>query len=198
MLPKTVKIMPGGQTGADRAALDFAIAHGIAHGRAMSTVVQYRRLRDVEVEDAAALARRVFDEFVATQFSVEGQEEFHRYASPTALRERNRAGFLTFAAERDNRLVGMLQLRDGAHIAMLFVEGDSQRQGIGRSLIGAAADYVRNRQPPVRVLTVASTPNAIEAYRRMGFVPVGSEQVFNGIRFVSMKREIGASRPPQP
>jgi predicted N-acetyltransferase YhbS len=65
------------------------------------------------------------------------------------------------------------------------VEGDSQRQGIGRSLIGAATDYVRTRQPPVRVLTVASTPNAIDAYRRMGFVPVGSEQVLKGIRFVS-------------
>ena len=48
----------------------------------MSTVVQYRRLRDLEVEDASALALRVFDEFVATQFSDDGQQEFHRYASP--------------------------------------------------------------------------------------------------------------------
>jgi ribosomal protein S18 acetylase RimI-like enzyme len=164
----------------------------------MSTVVQYRRLRDSEVEDASALARRVFDEFVATQYSVEGQEEFRRYSSPRAMRKRHGDGYLAFAAERDGRLIGMLQLRDGEHITMLFVEGDSQRQGIGRSLIGAATDYVRTRQPPVRVLTVASTPNAIDAYRRMGFVPVGSEQVLKGIRFVSMQREIGASRPPRP
>jgi hypothetical protein len=27
-----IKIFPGGQTGADRAALDFAIEHGIPHG----------------------------------------------------------------------------------------------------------------------------------------------------------------------
>ncbi len=164
----------------------------------MSTAVQYRRLSDFEVEDASALALRVFDEFVATQFSDEGQQEFHRYASPNAIRERNRAGCLTFAAQRDGRLVGMLHLRDGEHIAMLFVERDSQRQGIGRSLIGAATEYVRARQPPVRVLTVASTPNAIEAYRKLGFVSVGSEQVLKGIRFVSMMREIGASRPPRP
>jgi ribosomal protein S18 acetylase RimI-like enzyme len=92
----------------------------------------------------------------------------------------------------------MLQLRDGEHIAMLFVEGDSQRQGIGRSLIGAATEYVRTRQPPVRVLTVASTPNAIEAYRNLGFVSVGSEQVLKGIRFVAMMREIEPSRPSRP
>ncbi len=81
---------------------------------------------------------------------------------------------------------------------MLFVAGDSQRQGIGRSLIGAATEYVRARQPPVRVQTVASTPNAIEAYRKLGFVSVGSEQVLKGIRFVSMMREIGAWGPLRP
>lgn len=31
-LPRIEKIISGGQTGADRAALDFAIAHGIPHG----------------------------------------------------------------------------------------------------------------------------------------------------------------------
>jgi|APCry1669188910_1035180.scaffolds.fasta_scaffold219762_1 hypothetical protein len=30
--PKDIKIISGGQTGADRAALDWAIQHGIAHG----------------------------------------------------------------------------------------------------------------------------------------------------------------------
>jgi hypothetical protein len=30
--PKIEKIVSGGQTGADRAALDFAIEHGIPHG----------------------------------------------------------------------------------------------------------------------------------------------------------------------
>lgn len=30
--PRTITIISGGQTGADRAALDFAIKHGFAHG----------------------------------------------------------------------------------------------------------------------------------------------------------------------
>jgi len=32
MKQSVVEIVSGGQTGADRAALDFAIEHGIAHG----------------------------------------------------------------------------------------------------------------------------------------------------------------------
>lgn len=31
-MPQDLKIVSGGQTGADRAALDFAIEHGIPHG----------------------------------------------------------------------------------------------------------------------------------------------------------------------
>lgn len=31
-LPRAITIISGGQTGADRAALDFAIEHGLAHG----------------------------------------------------------------------------------------------------------------------------------------------------------------------
>lgn len=168
----------------------------------MSTAVQYRLLRDSEVESASELAQRVFDECVATQYSIEGQEEFRRYASPNALRASHSAGGLTLAAERDGRLIGMLHLIDGQHITMLFVELSSQRQGVGRSLIGAAKAYALTRQPPARALTVGSTPNAVEAYRRMGFVPVSNEQVIKGIRFVLMELEIGcatlasAVRPP--
>ena len=157
----------------------------------MSTEVQYRLLRDSEVEAASELARRVFDEFVANQYSVEGQEEFRRYATLDALRERHRAGSLTFAAERDGRLIGMLHLGNGNHIHMLFVERSSQRQGVGRRLIDAAKEYALARQPPARVLTVGATPNAIDAYRRMGFVPVGNEQVLKGIRYIPMELEIG-------
>ncbi len=155
-------------------------------------------LRDSEVEAASELARRAFDEYVAGQYSVEGQEEFHRYASPLALRERHRDGCLTFAAEGNGRLVGMLHLRGGNHVAMLFVEGESQRKGIGRGLLAAAIDYVLAGQPPVQALTVASTPNAVAAYRTWGFVPVGREQVLKGIRFIPMERQLGVSRPPQP
>ena len=164
----------------------------------MSGVVQYRELSDSEVEDAAELSRRVFDEFVAAEHSAEGREEFARYASIAALRERHGAGCVTFAAEREGRLVGMLHLRNGNHIAMLFVEGLSQRQGIGFGLVCAAEQYVLARQPPAQALTVASTPNALDAYRRMGFVPLGGEQVTKGLRFVLMERRIGVSHRSQP
>ena len=137
----------------------------------------YRMLRDVEVEEASERARRVFDEFVAAEQSAEGCEEAHRYASAAAFRERHGAGAVSLAAERQGRIVGVLHLRNGSHISMLFVQGRGQRQGIGSGLMSAAEHYAVSRQPPAEALTVASTPNAVDAYRRFGFAIVGGEQV---------------------
>jgi GNAT superfamily N-acetyltransferase len=159
--------------------------------------VVYRMARDFEVEEASELARRVFEEFVAAQQSAEGCEEAYRYASAAAFRDRHGAGCVSFAAERQGRIVGVLHLRNGSHISMLFVEGGGQRQGIGSGLVLAAEQYALSRQPPAEALTVASTPNALDAYRKMGFVSVGNEQVKKGLRFVPMQRKIGVAPEPR-
>jgi GNAT superfamily N-acetyltransferase len=155
----------------------------------MNHLVQYRLIHDSEVEAASELACRVFDEFAAAEESVAGCQEFHRYASPPALRGRHKTDCVTFVASRQGRIIGMLHLRDGKHIAMLFVEGVEQRQSIGSGLVLAAEEYALARQPPVTAITVASTPNAVDAYRKMGFVPVGKERVLKGLRFVPMVRK---------
>jgi len=161
------------------------------------TKVQYRLLSDSEVAEASELALRVFKEFVAPEQSFEGQERFFRYANPNALRARHRAGrSLTFAAERNGRLIGMLHLQNGTHVAMLFVEGASQRQGIGRGLIGFATSHALNRQPPVQVLTADSTPAALDAYQKLGFLPVAGKQFVNGICFIPMELQIGIKVQP--
>ena len=48
----TLRIVSGGQTGADRAALDFAIAHGIAHG---GWCPRGRRAEDGRIDERYAL-----------------------------------------------------------------------------------------------------------------------------------------------
>jgi GNAT superfamily N-acetyltransferase len=152
---------------------------------------QCRLAKDSEVELVSELVVRVFDQFVAGNSSAEGRADFHRYASPTALRARHLEGYLTFVVTRNERLVGVLHLKAGAHIAMLFVEGDSQRQGIGRKLISEAVGYAVTRQPPVPVMTLAATSNAVQAYQRLGFSIIGETKVIKGIRFTPMGLKLG-------
>jgi len=145
-----------------------------------------RLVQDSEIDLVSQLVWRVFDEFVEGHHSIEGRDDFRRYASPAGLRERHANGCLTFVATRADRLLGMLHLKDGGHVAMLFVAGDSQRQGVGRLLVNEAAKYARSRQPPVPVMTLASTANAVGAYQRLGFSIIGEAKVIKGILFTPM------------
>ena len=164
----------------------------------MITTIQCRLATETELGEAAVLAQEVFDEFVAPFYSQEGREEFHRYAETTALRDRNRLDHVTLIAQSGEQIIGMLHLRQWRHVAMLFVDRPHQRDGIGRKLLGVAIELGLGRDGSARRLTVNSSPNAVEAYRRLGFSPVGPEQIVHGIRFVPMALEFTQSRGGEP
>ena len=155
----------------------------------MTTTVHCRLAGETELGAAALLAREVFDEFVAPFYSQEGREEFHRYAATEALRDLNRADHATLIAESGEQMIGMLHLRHLRHVAMLFVDRAHQRDGVGRKLLAVAAALDLGFDRSVRRLTVNSSPNAVEAYRRLGFSPIGPEQIVHGIRFLPMELE---------
>jgi GNAT superfamily N-acetyltransferase len=139
-----------------------------------------------ELEAVSQLACEVFCEFIAPLYSPGGTQEFLHFAKAEAWRERHQSGHLTWVAEIDGQLAGTIHLRNGTHVAMLFVRAQHQRSGVGRSLVQLAVAQARALQPPPKLMTVNSSPNAVPAYERMGFLPVGPEQTINGIRFVPM------------
>jgi GNAT superfamily N-acetyltransferase len=152
---------------------------------------------DDDMEAIAALALKVFDEFVAPLYSQEGRDAFHNIAATKAFRERNRTDHLTLIAECDGQIIGVLHLRQWRHVAMLFVDRGHQRRGVGRTLVQAAVKTVMRHDEATRLLTVNSSPNAVEAYRRLGFSPDGPEQVDRGIRFLPMVCELDQIRIAQ-
>ena len=147
---------------------------------------------------AALLATEVFDEFIAPLYSHGGREEFHRYAASEALQQRSRGDHLTLIAESGGRVVGMLHLRQCRHVAMLFVARSHQRIGIGRALLRAAIQLIHEQGASPGRLTVNSSPNSVEAYRRLGFSPVGPEQVIHGIRFLPMELQLANTFVAEP
>ena len=145
----------------------------------------YRQVEPSEAAAALSLAREIFDQFVAPHYQSEGVSEFRRYASVEALSQRHRSGHITLVAEQSGELLGMLHLREPCHISMLFVRSSSQRSGIGRGLLAAAAALVGDARCP---FTVNSSPNAVSAYEHLGFHVTGPEQRLHGIRFIPMQR----------
>ena len=131
------------------------------------------------------LVRDVFMEFEAPDYSKEGIEEFLRFLEPVditdkLLEDKIKIWICTF----DSKVVGMTAAFEN-HINLLFVDGKHHRRGIARRLLELV---IEDYEPDV--LTVNSSPYAVEAYRRLGFEETGSEQEINGIRFTPMKREL--------
>ena len=156
----------------------------------MTATILYHVPVETEMGAVALLAKEVFDEFVAPFYSLEGRAEFYRYAAAEALQERNRRDHATLITESGGRIVAMLHLRQWQHVAMLFVDRAHQRAGIARALLRAALGLLHQHAASSCRLTVSSSPNAVAAYRRLGFSPVGPEQVIRGIRFLPMELEM--------
>jgi predicted GNAT family N-acyltransferase len=152
--------------------------------------IVYRTMQPGEEKTACSLVSRVFNSFVAPQYSQEGVDEFLKFADPDAMAARTQANHLVIVAETNSDIVGMIEMRDGEHICLLFVDEAFQRRGIARELLRKALETCARNQPCQAAITVNSSPNAVEAYQRLGFQMTGTEQLKSGIRFVPMTLNI--------
>jgi GNAT superfamily N-acetyltransferase len=142
-----------------------------------------RRLRIDELPEAMDLVWRVFLEFEAPEYPEEGKGEFKRFIAVDAMAPRVESGERqVWCCEEDGKLVGVLAVRNGNHICLLFVDKAYQRRGIARALFDEASKGKSS-------MTVFSSPYAVEAYERLGFVPTDREQLRNGLRFTPMRYE---------
>ena len=135
-----------------------------------------------KLDEVLALIRAVFLEFEAPDYSDEGIQEFMRFIKPETIGKMlSENKIRIWTCEREGRPVGALAASKD-HIYLLFVSGQYHRLGIARRLFDMMVDCCR---PPS--ITVNSSPYAVEAYRRLGFVNTGTEQTVNGLRFTPMK-----------
>jgi GNAT superfamily N-acetyltransferase len=137
-----------------------------------------------EEQEISALIARVFDKYVAGDFSQEGVEEFRRYAEPGAIAERSRKGNKVLLVEEDGQILGMLELKGFDHIAMLFVE--SQGRGLGKALVERALDLCREGTESLEQVRVHASLYAVPIYRKLGFEAEAPKRTENGITYVPM------------
>lgn len=145
----------------------------------MAETIITRKLRQEEAGDALELALRVFLEFEAPDYGADGTAFF-----AASLREKEYiSGLCLYGAFMGEVMPGILATRrGGTHIALLFVEKEYQRLGVGRRLIEAARAVC-----PDRPMTVHAAPFAVPFYRRMGFHETAPERTEHGLRFTPME-----------
>ena len=147
--------------------------------------------------EALALVRAVFDSHVAPGFSEQGCATFHDYIRQFAFSRRPGEAF-ALAAWMDGALAGVIDVIEGHHVGLLFVDPARQGRGIGGALVRWAAAICLRRDPPPAALTVNSSPNAVAAYRRMGFGPLSPEQERDGIRHTPLSLPLAVVSTDRP
>lgn len=137
------------------------------------------RIRPAHADDLPAISRvcmAAFNAAVAPTLGAEGIATFGSVATADAFGARLHGDNHILVAEQDTRIVGVVELKEGRHLAMLFVDPDCQGQGIGRALFQAVLPQLRAPSMSVR-----ASLNAVAAYQRYGFVLDGEVGEFNGL-----------------
>lgn len=141
--------------------------------------VRINELFGDEIENALSLVWRVFCEFEAPDYSDEGIEEFKKSIHD----EKYLSQLRIFGAFIGENPVGVIATRNGGnHIALFFVDGRYQRNGIGKMLFQEVVRQCKSDR-----ITVNSSPFAVPIYHKLGFCDIDCEQVVSGIRFTPME-----------
>jgi GNAT superfamily N-acetyltransferase len=156
----------------------------------INTQISFREMIPGEETDVVDLVLNVFSEFVAPHFSEGGILEFKKFVNTSALEERFQSGNPIIVALFKNEIIGVIEIRDNSHIALLFVGKPYQKKGVAKKLFGEVIKICREKNPDIQKFTVNSSPNAYAAYQKFGFKGENAIKTVNGIRFIPMEFEL--------
>jgi GNAT superfamily N-acetyltransferase len=138
-----------------------------------------KKLQQPEKTDAMNLVWSVFLEFEAPDYTDEGINTFHDFINNDDAIN----GLEIYGAYENGNLIAVIATRNkGNHIALFFVLGKYHRQGVGRKLF----EWILEKSTS-KIMTVNSSPYAIEIYHKLGFTDTDIEQTKEGMRFTPMK-----------
>lgn len=123
-----------------------------------------REMKEKDLEAVSTICIDSFSKSVAGTLSEEGVSTFAKIASSDAFLNRMKEDNLMLVAECNGRIEGVIELKEGRHIAMLFVEPEYQRKGVGWKLLSSALGYVK-----VDTVTVSASLSSVPVYKKYGF-----------------------------
>ncbi len=153
-------------------------------------IYEIRKLKKSEWDMAMQLAWDTFLVYEAPEYDPEGVKNFHDFVKGDELHNMFVLGeYLAWGAfDANDVIVGILGIRKHWHISLLFVEPSLHHQGIATALLNRA--FSEATKEGVSLLTVNSSPYAVEFYHKIGFNSLDREKTTDGIRYTPMSIEL--------
>ena len=132
-----------------------------------------------KLRPALELIWEVFEEFEVPDYEEMGIQTFRHFIEYHNMVEKVNQGEMKFYGCYLNQyLIGVIALRTGQHISLLFVRGKFHHLGVA------------TKNPKIRAITVNASPYAVGFYEKNGFTALDKEQEADGIRFTPMRKRI--------
>lgn len=149
--------------------------------------IQIRKAEPADWDGAMELAFRVFLKYEAMEYGPEGIKNFAQFVTDEDLKKMFLIGeYLLFVAKEEDKLVGLISLRSGNHISLLFVAEEYHRRGIGTRLVRHLQEYML-QNTRYEKLTVFASPYGVPFYHKIGFADIGKETRRGGIIYTPME-----------
>jgi len=148
-----------------------------------------KEVPDKDATRAIDLVRRVFSEFVAMEYPQQGRDTFEAYLQnilKDASEGRKHEGKKMWAYYQGDEILGVIEIMETSHIALLFVDKAFHGKGIARQLFQTALEAIKQNRG-VTHITVNSSNYAAKVYEQLGFVQTGDQQEKDGIVFIPFR-----------
>ncbi len=142
--------------------------------------IKIKKLGSEHLDECLDTVWRVFSEFEVPIFPQEGALTYKK-----GIEETRKNGDITFyGALHNDRVIGVLGLRENNHIGYFYIDKIYHRLGIGKDLFN-----LMKKDTGARVVTVNAMPYGVPVYTCLGFLPTDKEQNVGGVIFTPMRYE---------
>ena len=149
-------------------------------------------IKQIFVEDlkpALELVNNVFTEFVAIDYSEQGNATFASYLEKKFEEvsfDIHTGNKKLWGYYKDNEIIGVIGTRGTTHISLMFVDKEFHRQGIATKLFNTVVSDITVNTENTEI-TVNSSPYAVKVYEHLGFFITAEQQEHDGMIFIPMK-----------
>lgn len=151
------------------------------------TIDYYRNGEEIEI---SKLIRKVYDEFVAPDYSDEGNNFFYNWILPENIAERQENKRQLWTARYGGKIVGIIEMRDNTYVSLLFVDKKYHGNGIAKMLLKELIKESLKRDAYNKKIFVHASPYSIDIYMKLGFKSTGDLKIENGILYLPMEKMI--------
>ncbi|CCY77198.1 gCN5-related N-acetyltransferase [Brachyspira sp. CAG:700] len=137
-----------------------------------------------DIEEISDLVKRIYLKYNSKIDSEEGINNILTFMSKENMRLRFyiEGALILVARDKNNKIVGAIELKNFEHISLLFVDDKYFKFGIGKKLFEEVKNILE-----LEKYSVNASDYALEFYKKLGFVQItDSIEIENGVHFYPM------------